>query len=301
LALKNKYAAVNGAIMQTGVIGIIGGSGFYNMAGMTDVRTVDLDTPFGKTSDPVTLGKIAGREVAFISRHGRGHRVNPTHVPVQANVFALKTLGATHLLSVSAVGSMKEEIEPLHMVVPDQLIDSTIHRPRTFFEDGPVVHVAFANPYDDDFRALLIRAAESVGATVHKGGTYICIEGPQFSTLAESLLYRSWGVSVVGMTAMPEARLAREAEMCYATLAMATDYDSWHPDHDSVTVDLVVRNLAKNVQRAKDTVAALVASIPDTYESPSATALQNAIMTSPDLIPAEVKERLKPLLGKYID
>ncbi len=286
--------------MKTGVIGIIGGSGFYNMPSMTDTRTANVDTPFGKTSDPIVLGKIAGREVAFISRHGKGHRVDPTHVPVRANVFALKTLGVTHLLSVSAVGSMKEEIEPLHMVVPDQLIDRTVHRPRTFFESGPVVHVSFSHPYDEGFRNLLTKAAESVGAIVHDGGTYICVEGPQFSTLAESLLYRSWGVSVIGMTAMPEARLAREAEMCYATLAMATDYDSWHPDHDGVTVDLVVRNLNKNVQLAKDTVAALVGSMPDTYESPSATALQNAIMTSLELIPDDVKERLNPLLGKYI-
>lgn len=286
--------------MQTGVIGIIGGSGFYNMANMTDVRTVEVDTPFGKPSDPPILGKIAGRDVAFIARHGRGHRILPTYVPVLANIFALKTLGVTHLLSVSAVGSMREEIEPLHMVVPDQIIDRTIHRPRTFFSDGPAVHVAFSHPYCDDLRGLLVQAAQSVGATVHVGGTYICIEGPQFSTLAESLLYRSWGVSVVGMTAMPEARLAREAEMCYATLAMATDYDCWHTDHDTVTADLVVQNLQKNVQRAKDTVSALIELIPVTYESPCASALQSAIMTQPDYVSPDVLERLKPLLGKYM-
>lgn len=286
--------------MQTGVIGIIGGSGFYNMAGMADVREVEVDTPFGKMLDPVVMGKIAGREVAFIARHGRGHRVSPTYVPVRANIYALKTLGVTHLLSVSAVGSMKEEIEPLHIVVPDQLIDRTVQRPRTFFDEGPVIHVAFVNPYCDDFRRLVIEAAGSTGATVHEGGTYICIEGPQFSTLAESNLYRSWGVSVVGMTAMPEARLAREAEMAYATLAMATDYDCWHPDHDSVTVELVVQNLARNVQRAQDTVAALVASMPPTYDSPCAHALQNAIMTAPDCVPDDVKAKLRPLLGKYM-
>ena len=286
--------------MQTGVIGIIGGSGFYNMAGMTDVRTVEVDTPFGKTIDPVVLGKIGGREIAFISRHGKGHRLSPTNVPVRANVFALKTLGVTHLLSISAVGSMREEIEPLHVVVPDQIIDRTVQRPRTFFEDSPVVHVEFARPYDPDFSDLLYHAARSVGGVVHRGGTYICIEGPQFSTLAELLLYRSWGVSVIGMTAMPEARLAREAEMCYATLAMATDYDFWHPDHDTVTVDLVVRNLGKNVQLARDIVLALIASMPDTYELPSASALRNAIMTPPELVETEVKERLKPLLGKYL-
>ena len=285
---------------ETGVIGIIGGSGFYNMVGMTDVRTVDLYTPFGKPSDPVVLGKLAGRDVAFIARHGRGHRVNPTHVPVRANIFALKALGVTHLLSVSAVGSMKEEIEPLHMVVPDQLLDRTVHRPRTFFDEGVVVHVAFAEPYCAELRQNLIAAAERVGATVHRGGTYICIEGPQFSSRAESLLYRSWGMSVIGMTALPDARLAREAEMCYATLAMATDYDTWHSGHDSVTVDLVVRNLNLNVQRAKDTIAAIIPLIADTRECSCGDALQNAIMTSPELVPPEVKDRLRPLIGRYM-
>jgi 5'-methylthioadenosine phosphorylase len=209
-------------------------------------------------------------------------------------------LGVTHLVSVSAVGSMKEEIEPLHMVVPDQIFDRTIHRSRTFFNEGPVVHVAFAHPYCEDLRDLLGKAAESVGATVHRGGTYICIEGPQFSTLAESLLYKSWGMSVVGMTAMPEARLAREAEMCYATLAMATDYDCWHPSHDSVTADLVVQNLQKNVQKAKDTVSALMGMIPDTYESPCASALQGSIMTQMDTISADTLEKLRPLLARYL-
>jgi 5'-methylthioadenosine phosphorylase len=187
------------------------------------------------------------------------------------------------------------------MVVPDQIIDRTVHRPRTFFSEGPVVHVAFATPYDATLRALLIQAAHSVGATVHEGGTYICIEGPQFSTLAESQLYRTWGVSVIGMTSMPEARLAREAEMCYATLAMATDYDCWHTGHDTVTADLVTQNLAKNVQKAKDTVVALVGMIPDTYDSPDASALQNAIMTPLDLVPDEVLERMRPLLARYLN
>jgi 5'-methylthioadenosine phosphorylase len=286
--------------MQTGVIGIIGGSGFYNMAGMADIRTEDIDTPFGKPSDPVLLGRLGGRDVAFIARHGKGHRMNPTHVPVRANIYALKTLGVTHLVSVSAVGSMKEEIEPLHMVVPDQLIDRTVHRPRTFFEEGVVVHVAFDKPYCADLREDLMDAAIGAGATIHRDGTYICIEGPQFSTRAESLLYRSWGMSVIGMTAMPEARLAREAEMCYATLAMATDYDTWHPHHDSVTVEVVVQTLNKNVQLAKDTVANLISTIPDTRECTCGQALSSAIMTSPDAVPPEVKERLRPLLEKYL-
>jgi 5'-methylthioadenosine phosphorylase len=285
--------------MDTGVIGIIGGSGFYHMAEMTDIRPVEMETPFGRPSDPIVLGRIAGRDVAFIARHGKGHRINPTNVPARANVFALKELGVTHLVSVSAVGSMKVEIEPLHMVVPDQLLDRTVHRPRTFFDSMPVVHVAFANPYCAHLRRNLLEAAHRSGAAVHEGGTYICIEGPQFSTQAESMLYRSWGVSVIGMTAMPEARLAREAEMCYATLAMATDYDTWHPDHDSVTVDLVVQNLQKNVQRARDTVAALIPMIAQTRDCACGHALENAIMTQHDLVPEETRVQLKPLIGRY--
>ena len=285
---------------KTSVIGIIGGSGFYQLPGITGVREVDIDTPFGKPSDPVVMGTLGGREVAFIARHGKGHRINPTNVPARANVYALKTLGATHLISVSAVGSMKEEIEPLHMVVPDQIIDRTVHRPRTFFDDGPVVHVAFAHPYCHALQEVAVQAAAEAGATVHDGGTYICIEGPQFSTLAESLLYRSWGAAVIGMTAMPEARLAREAEMCYATIAMATDYDTWHPEHDSVTVELVVQNLNRNVQTARDTLAALVPLIPETCDCDCATALDNAIMTQLDTLPEGTLERYRPLLARYM-
>ena len=287
--------------MQTGLIGIIGGSGFYDMPGITDVRTVEVDTPFGKTLDPVVLGKIGGRDVAFISRHGKGHRVNPTHVPVRANIFALKLLGATHLVSVSAVGSMKEELAPLHIVVPDQLFDRTVHRPRTFFEHGVVVHVAFDKPYCPDLREKLIAAGKGAGGTVHDGGTYMCVEGPQFSTRAESETYRSWGMSVIGMTALPEARLAREAEMCYATLAMVTDYDTWHPDHDSVTVDMVVQTVNQNVHLARNTVASVISTIADSRECRCGHALQGAIMTSPEMVPAEVKEQLRPLIGRYVE
>ncbi len=287
--------------MQTGVIGIIGGSGFYDMPGITDVRTEEISTPFGKTSDPVVLGRIGGREVAFISRHGKGHRVNPTHVPVRANIFALKLLGVTHLISVSAVGSMKEELAPEHMVVPDQLFDRTVHRPRTFFEHGVVVHVAFDKPYCPDLREKLVEAGTHAGGTVHDGGTYMCVEGPQFSTRAESELYRSWGMSIIGMTALPEARLAREAEMCYATLAMVTDYDTWHPDHDSVTVDMVVATLNKNVHLARNTVASVISTIGASRECSCGSALQNAIMTAPEMIPADVKEQMRPLIGKYVE
>lgn len=287
--------------MQTGVIGIIGGSGFYDMPGITDVRTEEIDTPFGKTLDPVVLGRIAGRDVAFISRHGKGHRVNPTHVPVRANIFAMKLLGVTHLISVSAVGSMKEELAPEHMVVPDQLFDRTVHRPRTFFEHGVVVHVAFDKPYCPDLRKNLVTSAQEAGGTVHDGGTYMCVEGPQFSTRAESETYRSWGMSIIGMTALPEARLAREAEICYATLAMVTDYDTWHPGHDSVTVDMVVQTLNKNVHLARNTVASVISTIGANRACSCGSALQSAIMTAPEAISAEVKEQMRPLIGRYVE
>ncbi|MDQ3705773.1 MAG: S-methyl-5'-thioadenosine phosphorylase [Chloroflexota bacterium] len=287
--------------MQTGVIGIIGGSGFYDMPGITDVRTEEIDTPFGKTLDPVVLGRIAGRDVAFISRHGKGHRVNPTHVPVRANIFAMKLLGVTHLISVSAVGSMKEELAPEHMVVPDQLFDRTVHRPRTFFEHGVVVHVAFDKPYCPDLRKSLVAAAREAGGTVHDGGTYMCVEGPQFSTRAESETYRRWGMSIIGMTALPEARLAREAEMCYATLAMVTDYDTWHPGHDSVTVEMVVQTLNKNVHLARNTVASVISTIRASRACSCGSALQSAIMTAPEAISADVKEQMRPLIGRYVD
>lgn len=287
--------------MDTGVIGIIGGSGFYDMPGITDVRTEEVDTPFGKTLDPVVLGRIAGRDVAFISRHGKGHRVNPTHVPVRANIFAMKLLGVTHLISVSAVGSMKEELAPEHMVVPDQLFDRTVHRPRTFFEHGVVVHVAFDKPYCSDLRKNLVAAAREAGGTVHDGGTYMCVEGPQFSTRAESETYRSWGMSIIGMTALPEARLAREAEMCYATLAMVTDYDTWHPGHDSVTVDMVVQTLNKNVHLARNTVSHVISTIGASRACSCGSALQSAIMTAPEAVSAEVKEQMRPLIGRYVE
>jgi 5'-methylthioadenosine phosphorylase len=286
--------------MQTGVIGIIGGSGFYNLPGLSGVREIEVNTPFGPLLDPVVMGRVGTRDVAFVARHGKGHRVNPTNVNARANIYALKSLGVTHLISISAVGSMREEIEPLHMVVPDQLIDRTVHRPRTFFDDGIVVHVAFDAPYCPQMRPVLAEEAMGAGATVHKGGTYICIEGPQFSTRAESLLYRSWGMSVIGMTAMPEARLAREAEVCYATLAMATDYDTWHPHHDSVTVETVVQTLSRNVDLAKRVVAAVVEMLPNTRECSCGHALQSAIMTQPDMVPEGVKRRLKPLLARYL-
>ncbi|HET7078805.1 MAG TPA: S-methyl-5'-thioadenosine phosphorylase [Chloroflexia bacterium] len=283
-------------------IGIIGGSGFYNMPGLTGVEEVRVDTPFGPPSDAIILGTLAGRRVAFLPRHGRGHVISPSELPVQANIWALKSLGVQRLLSISAVGSMLEGIAPSDLVVPDQLIDRTVSRPRTFFGEGLVGHVALADPYCPQLRSALVASGHAAGAPIHDGGTYIVIEGPQFSTRAESRLFRSWGVAVIGMTAMPEARLAREAELCYANLALATDYDSWHDVHESVTADLVMQNLARSVQAAQATVTGLVATLVDQAAAgcQCAHALDGAIMTAPDKIPPTVRERLGPILGRVL-
>ncbi len=286
----------------TASIGIIGGSGFYNIEGMSEVQEVELDTPFGKPSDSLIVGTLEGQRVAFIARHGRGHRFSPTEIPVQANIYALKMLGVRHVIAVSAVGSMKEEIPPLDVVVPDQIYDRTVARPRTFFGRGIVIHVTFDKPFCDAMRQILLAAGQANGANIHDGGMYVCIEGPQFSTMAESETYRNWGASVVGMTVIPEAKLAREAEMCYATLAMSTDYDCWHPSHASVTVDMVVQNLLKNTGLAKNIVRDAVARIGAANIADHACfhALENSILTNPAAIPAEEKQRLSLLLGKYL-
>ncbi len=286
--------------MSAATIGLIGGSGFYNMPGLTDVEEVVVETPFGPPSDAILLGTLSGRQVAFLPRHGRGHRISPTDLPVQANIWALKSLGVERLLSVSAVGSMREEIAPSGLVVPDQLIDRTVVRPRTFFGAGLVGHVAFADPYCPQLRGALVAAAHAADAPVHDGGTYIVIEGPQFSTRAESLLYRSWGVAVIGMTALPEARLAREAEMCYANLALVTDYDCWHSEEADVTADLVVRNLQRSVIRAQATVAGLINSLIAQNDAgcDCGRALDSALMTDPAAIPAALQERLAPILRR---
>ena len=281
-------------------IGVIGGSGLYEMAGLTDVEEVRIATPFGDPSDAIVLGAPSGRRVAFLPRHGRGHRINPTNVPFRANIFALKTLGVKRILSVSAVGSLTERIHPLDMVVPDQLIDRTKSRPSTFFNDGVVVHVGFANPFCNELSGLVFEEASSQGVSVHRGGTYLAIEGPQFSTVAESELYRSWGASIIGMTAVPEAKLAREAEMCYATLACSTDYDCWHPEHDAVTADMIIGNLAENAEHAKSIVSAVVSGIPETAGCRCQSALEGAIVTAPELIPPRVRDELAPLIGKYV-
>lgn len=283
-------------------IGIIGGSGFYQIEGMSEVQEVELDTPFGKPSDALIVGVLAGQRVAFLARHGRGHRFSPTELPVQANIYAMKMLGVQHLLSISAVGSLKEEMAPLHIVAVDQLYDRTVARPRTLFGRGIVVHVTFDKPFCEPLRQIVLAASREQGATIHDGGTYVCIEGPQFSTLAESESYRSLGASVVGMTALPEAKLAREAEMCYATMAMVTDYDCWHPSHDSVTVAMVIQNLQQNTALAKRIVADVVGRIGSAPAADHACfhALESAIITNPAAIPADEKERMSLLLGKYL-
>ncbi|MDA1349451.1 MAG: S-methyl-5'-thioadenosine phosphorylase [Chloroflexi bacterium] len=280
-------------------IAFIGGSGLYDMEGLEDREEVDVDTPFGDPSDSVVLGTLVGTRLAFLPRHGRGHRLSPTEIPARANIFALKTLGVERIVSISAVGSLQEEVRPLDMVVPDQLIDRTRQRPNTFFGDGIVAHVAFADPYCAELSELLVEAGRLNGITTHKGGTCVVMEGPQFSTLAESELYRSWGASIIGMTALPEAKLAREAEICYTTMALVTDYDCWHDSEESVTVEMIVQNLMQNVERSKEVVAKLVPTIPESRECACASALENAIITAPDAVPPDVRSRLAPLVGKY--
>jgi 5'-methylthioadenosine phosphorylase len=288
-------------LKETAEVGIIGGSGLYEMEGVTGAGEVAVETPFGPPSDLIVIGTLEGRSVAFLPRHARGHRILPSELNFQANVFALKLLGVERILSVSAVGSLKEKYAPLHMVVPDQLVDRTFKRPSTFFGRGLVAHVAFAHPFCPDLGRVLVRACGTAGATVHEGGTYICIEGPQFSTRAESELYRSWGMDIIGMTNLQEARLAREAEVCYSTLAMVTDYDCWHPDHDSVTADQIIRNLVTNAATAKAVLRAAVKGLPEgPRRCECATALAHALVTAAELVPAKVKADLAPIIGKYM-
>jgi len=280
------------------VLGVLGGSGLYEIDGLTGVEEVEIDTPFGKPSDVLVRGKLGnGTTLVFLPRHGRGHRVPPHSINYRANVCALKKAGATHLVSVSAVGSMKEEIEPGHLVVPDQFVDLTKKRVSTFFEDGIVGHVPFADPVCKLLAAALGEAAANAGVRVHRGGAYVCIEGPQFSTRAESLIYRSWGVSVIGMTSMPEAKLAREAELPFATLALATDYDCWHESEEDVTVEAVVATMKKNVGSAKRALVALSTILPDPKKSIAHGVTKGAIMTAPSAITESARARLSWLLS----
>ncbi|MBA3468948.1 MAG: S-methyl-5'-thioadenosine phosphorylase [Herpetosiphonaceae bacterium] len=285
--------------MQQVEIGIIGGSGLYDMATLTDRQELALDTPFGAPSDSLTVGTLAGRRVAFVPRHGRGHRLNPSEVPYRANIHALKQLGVRFVLGVTAVGSLREELVPGHFVVPDQAIDRTKGvRPATFFSDGLVGHVAFADPVCLELARLVAAAArQSSGTTVHEGGIYCCMEGPQFSTRAESELYRSWGCSIIGMTLLPEAKLAREAELSYASLSLVTDYDCWHTDHDTVSATMVMETVQRNVAAAQATITTLVEMIDLTAVYPAHSAARHAIMTAADKIAPETRERLRLLLG----
>jgi 5'-methylthioadenosine phosphorylase len=288
-------------VSDTAEVGIIGGSGLYEMEGVSGAREIALETPFGPPSDRLVLGTLEGRSVAFLPRHGRGHRILPGEINFRANIYALKALGVERILSVSAVGSLKEKYAPLHMVVPDQFVDRTAGRPSTFFGKGLVAHVGFARPLCADVARAFGAACRTAGATVHEGGTYVCIEGPQFSTRAESELYRSWGMDIIGMTNLQEARLAREAEICYATLAMVTDYDCWHPDHDAVTVDQILHNLFSNAATARSVLRAAVKGLPGgTRGCECASALSHALITAPELVPAQVKRDLAPIIGKYI-
>ena len=286
---------------MTAGIGIIGGSGFYQMEGLSKVEIVEIDTPFGKPSSSLTVGTIEDQRVAFLPRHGVGHLLLPSEINVRANIYALKSIGVKWLLSVSAVGSLKEEIEPRHFVIPNQLYDHTKNRISTFFGDGIVAHVSFAQPFCPILSNLLYKSAVKVEAETHLGGTYICMEGPAFSTLAESRLYRQFGFDVIGMTAGPEAKLAREAEISYALLACSTDYDCWHPNHDTVTTEMIIENLVANVEKAKQIVKFLIPSIPEGNEdSPAHKALEKSIATNPQVIPDKIKEKLGLIIGKYL-
>jgi 5'-methylthioadenosine phosphorylase len=285
---------------MTAQSGIIGGSGLYDMAELTDREEVAISTPFGEPSGPYVLATLRGRRVAFLARHGAGHRLMPGELNYRANIYGFKTLGVERILSASAVGSLKLEYPPQDIVVPDQFFDRTKGRASTFFGGGLVAHVAFAHPVCADLSRLAHEAAVSVGARVHLGGTYVCMEGPQFSTLAESRLYRSWGMDVIGMTNLQEAKLAREAEICYATLALVTDYDCWHPEHDAVTVEMIVTNLIQNAKTAQAIIADTVARLPTGRSCPCATALANAIITNRDAIPEQTKRDLMPIIGKYV-
>ncbi|MEA2515730.1 MAG: 5-methylthioadenosine phosphorylase [Thermomicrobiales bacterium] len=286
--------------MANGKLGIIGGSGLYDLPDLQIDDRLLLETPFGTPSDRLIVGHLGSIDVVFLPRHGAGHRLTPSELPYRANIYALKQLGVTHLLTVSAVGSLKEELPPLTIVLPDQIIDRTVARPRTFFEGGVVAHVGLAHPFCPCLSGEIARAAATTGIPIVEGGTYLCIEGPQFSTRAESMLYRSWDAAVIGMTAMPEARLAREAELCYATIAMVTDYDVWHETEGPVTVEMVVANLRANTEAAKRIVRAVAdQGLPD-RTCTCGDALRDAIVTAPDAITPETRRRLGVIAERYL-
>ncbi len=281
-------------------IGIIGGSGLYDMDELTDREERVLSTPFGAPSGPYVLATLRGKRVAFLARHGAGHRLTPSELNYRANIFGMKMLGVEWIMSASAVGSLQEQYRPMDLVFPDQFIDRTRGRISTFFGNGLVGHVGFAHPLSHRLSALAADAAVETGARVHRGGTYVCMEGPQFSTLAESKLYRTWGADIIGMTNLQEAKLAREAEIAYSTMALVTDYDCWHPDHDSVTVEMIINNLTQNAKTAQQVIARVVEQLEVETRDPAHSALATAIITRPDAIPEQTKRDLAPIIGKYI-
>jgi len=281
-------------------VGVIGGSGLYEMGGITGVERVKVSTPFGDPSDAIVLGNLGDVRIAFLPRHGVGHRISPGELPSKANVYALRSLGVERIISVNAVGSLKDEIEPLDVVIPDQLIDCTRGRASTFFTGGIVGHISFSEPFCPVLSRISLEAASKVGAKVHKGGTYVVMEGPQLSTKAESQLYRSWEADVIGMTALPEAKLAREAEMCYVTLALITDYDCWHPTYESVTTDMILANLRKGVDTIREILRLLLPSIPQRRDCACTDALKSAIVTGRKYIPKEKRRELGLLIDRYL-
>ena len=281
-------------------IGIIGGSGLYSMSGFEAQEEVRLETPFGDPSDAFIVGRLEGKKVAFLARHGRGHRILPSELNFRANIHGMKQLGVERILSVSAVGSLKEEHKPLEFVIPDQFFDRTRGRISTFFGGGIVAHISFADPICPQLAELMQTSCAAAGVTGKKGGTYLCMEGPAFSTRAESNVYRQWGMDIIGMTNLQEAKLAREAEICYVTLAMVTDYDCWHAGHDAVTIDEVISNLLKNAENAQKTVREAVKNMPKSRTCGCGSALKHAILTNKDAIPQAAKDRLKLLIGKYL-
>ena len=287
--------------MPQAKIGVIGGSGLYDIEGMSDIEEVNIDTPFGKPSDAITTGRLGGVGIAFLPRHGKGHHISPTEVPSRANIYALKSLGVEHIIAVCSSGSFKKEIEPGHLLIPDQLIDRTRNRVSSFFGEGIVAHVPFADPFCPALSQILCESAREVGATVHPKGTFVIMEGPAFSTRAESRLYRSWGADIIGMTALPEAKLAREAEICYAIISCVTDYDSWWQHAEAITFDVILNTMRQNVATAKSIIKLAVSRIPEERECPCPTSLVTSIVTDLKSAPDTQKKKMKLIIGKYLN
>ncbi len=286
--------------MPQAKIGVIGGTGLEDIEGMTDIKEVDITTPFGKPSDAITIGKLGGVGIAFLPRHGRGHHISPSELPARANIYALKSLGVEHIIALCSAGSFKKEIAPGHLLIPDQLIDRTRTRVSSFFGEGIVAHIPFADPFCPELSRVLYDSAREIGASVHPKGTFVVMEGPAFSTRAESRLYRSWGADLIGMTALPEAKLAREAEICYAIIGCVTDYDSWWERAEPITVDVIIDTMRQNVDTARSIIKLAVSQIPEKRDCPCATALETAIVTAPEMIPPAQKKKLNLLIGKYV-